>query len=100
LEQLAGDVVRRPAAGRCHVDLARIALGVGDELWEGPGRDRWINHHDEGERGESADRRDVADEIEIQSVIKRRVDGVRRIEQFDGEVSLALFPFEFDRVSR
>src|SRR5262249_27191785 len=46
-EQLADNVVRRPAASRCHVDLARIGFGIGDELWEGLGRHRWINLHDE-----------------------------------------------------
>ena len=76
-EQLASNVVRRPATGRCHVDLARIGFCVGDEIWKGPGRNRWINLHDEGEARDFADRRDVADEIEIQSVVKRCVDGVR-----------------------
>src|SRR5215472_11436530 len=76
-EQHTDNVVRRPAASRCHVDLARIGYGIGDELWEGLGWHRWINLHDEAEGGESADWRDVADEIEIQSVIERCVDGVR-----------------------
>jgi len=63
-EQLAGDVARRPAAGRRHADFARIGLGVGDELWEGPvGTNGLI--HNEGEGGESDDRRNVVDEIEI-----------------------------------
>src|SRR5262249_51929122 len=65
----ANNVVRRPAASRCHVDLARIGFGIGDELWEGLGRHRWINLHDEAEGGESADRRDVADEIEVASFV-------------------------------
>src|SRR5262249_53255421 len=80
-EQLTCDVTRRPAAGRCHIDLARIGLGVGDELWEGPGRDGWINLHDEGENGQSIDRGNVADEIEIQFVIKSCVDRVRSVRE-------------------
>jgi hypothetical protein len=77
LEQLAGNVMRRPVAGRRHVDLAGISLGVGDELREGLGRDRWINLHDEREGGQSADRSNIADEIEIQFLIECCVDGVR-----------------------
>ena len=32
LEQLAGDMLRAADAGRCHVDLARIGFGIGDEF--------------------------------------------------------------------
>ena len=51
LEQLAGDVVRRPVASRRHVELAGIGLGIGDELGNGLGRNRWIHLHDIGRRG-------------------------------------------------
>ena len=40
-----------PVAGRRHVDLARIGFGIGDELGNGLGRNRWIDHHDEWARG-------------------------------------------------
>ena len=81
LEQLAGDMGRGPVAGRRHVDLARIGLGVGDELGNGLGRNRWIHHHDIGRADDAGDRRDVADEIEIELVVERRVDRVRRTDQ-------------------
>ena len=68
-------------AGRRHVDLARIGLGVGDELGNGLGRNRWIDHHDNGNAADARDRRDVADEIEIELVVERRVDRVRRSDQ-------------------
>ena len=48
LEQLAGHMGRGPVAGRRHVDLARIGLGIGDELGNRLGRNRWIDHHDVG----------------------------------------------------
>ena len=37
LEQLAGDMDAAAVAGRRHVDLARIGLGIGDELGNGLG---------------------------------------------------------------
>ena len=39
---------RGPGAGRRHVDLARIGLGIGDELGNRFGRKRWMDHHDVG----------------------------------------------------
>ena len=70
-----------PIAGRRHVDLARIGLGVGDELGNRLGRNRWIHHHDVGHADDARDRRDVADEIEIELVVERRIDRVRRADQ-------------------
>ena len=69
---------RGPVAGRRHVDLAGIGLGIGDELGNRLGRNRWIDHHDIGHADDARDRRDVADEIEIELVVERRVDRVRR----------------------
>jgi hypothetical protein len=40
-----------------------------------------MHHHDEGVAADSCDRRDVADEIEIEFVVERRIDGVRRGRQ-------------------
>ena len=42
LEQLARHVRWRAGAGRGHADLARIGLGVGDELGDRFGRKRWV----------------------------------------------------------
>ena len=78
LEQLAGDMLRRAVAGRRHVDLAGIGFGIGDELGNRLGRNRWIDLHDDGHADDARDRRDVADEIEIELVVERRVDRVRR----------------------
>src|SRR5439155_25857751 len=72
---------RRPDPRRCHVDLAGIGLGVGDELWNRLSWNRWIYHHDIRCAHEACDRRDVADEIEIELVVERRVDRVRRSDE-------------------
>ena len=64
------------AASRGHVDLARIGFGVGDELGNGLGRNRWIHDHDTGLAADARDRRDVAKEIVIELIVERRVDCV------------------------
>jgi hypothetical protein len=46
LELFAEQMGRGPAAGRSHVDLARIGIGVGDELRDRVGWNGWIDHHD------------------------------------------------------
>src|SRR6478736_10242273 len=68
---------RRPDPRRCHVDLAGIGLGVGDELWNRLSWNRWIYHHDIRCAHEACDRRDVADEVEIEFIVERRIDCVR-----------------------
>ena len=76
LEQLARHMGPGSAASRGHVDLARISFGVGDELGNGLGRNRWIHHHDTGLAADARDRRDVAKEIVIELIVERRVDYV------------------------
>jgi hypothetical protein len=78
LEQLAGHMAGSSNARRAETDLARIGLGVGRELGNRLGRHRGIDHHHEGEADEASDRRDVAQEHEIELVVERRVDRVRR----------------------
>ena len=77
-EQLAENMGRAPDAGRRHVELARIGLGISDKLRNRLGRNRGVHHH--GIRGvdDTRDRRDVTDEVEIEVVVKCRVDGIRR----------------------
>ena len=81
LEQFGGDVGDPADAARTVGELARIRLGIGDELGNRLGRNRWMYHHDKGTADEARDRRDVADEIEIELVVKRRIDRVRRTDQ-------------------
>src|SRR5262249_26097984 len=71
----------------CHVDLTRLALGVSNELENCPGRHREIYHHDLGHASNARDRRDVADEIEIELLVKRRV---HRVSQTDKQERMAV----------
>jgi hypothetical protein len=77
LEQLAGHMAPGSVAGRRHVDLARIGFGVGDELGDRLDRHRGIHLHDIGVARKAGDWCDVADEIETQFVVERRIDRVR-----------------------
>ncbi len=69
---------RGAVAGRRHVDLARIGFGVGDELRNRRGRHRQVDLHHQRHAHDAGDRRDVADEIELEIVVERGVDGVVR----------------------
>src|SRR5262245_46736317 len=72
---------RRPIAGRCHVDLARIGFGIGDKLRNGPDRDRWMHLHEIRCARNGSDRCNVTDKIEIEISIERRIDDIRRAGQ-------------------
>src|SRR5262245_4082868 len=95
LEQLARHMRGGPVAGRCHAELARISLGVGDELRNRLGRNRWVHDHDDAASGEGRDRRDVADKIEIEFLIERCVD---RIVTPDHEQRVAVCRRVHDRL--
>src|SRR3974390_3667141 len=72
---------RRSCAPRRHIDLAWISLGIGDELRNGFGWNRWVYLHDERHTDDAGDRRDVGHEIEIQVFIEGYVYGVGRSDQ-------------------
>ncbi len=78
LEQLDGELVAGADPGRREVDLARIGLGVGDELRHRLHRHRRIDHDDLRLVHHAGDRGDVADEVEAELRIERRVDRRRR----------------------
>src|SRR5215467_12366430 len=61
---------------RRHREPAGIGPGMSDELWNRLGWNRWVHQHDVGVENNAGDRRDVANEIEIELVVQRRVDRV------------------------
>ena len=81
LEQFAGDVLRSSIPSRRHVDLTRVGLGVCDELGNRRDRHRWMDLQNVERARDACDRRDILDEIEVELVIERRVDRVRRCDQ-------------------
>src|SRR5262245_8290721 len=76
LEQLTSHVWRGPNAGRGHVKLAWIGLGIGNEFRNRFDWNRWINHHDKRRAGDTGNWHNVSDETEIEIVIQGGVDGV------------------------
>src|SRR5258705_8657430 len=71
----------RSVAARRHVDLAWVGLGIGDELGNCLRWERWVYHHNEGDRDDACDGDDVAEEVEIKFFVKRRIDRGRRADQ-------------------
>src|SRR5262249_6652923 len=78
VEELAGNMDGCSGTAGCHIDPARIALGVGDELGDGPRGNRGVDLHDEGDADDGSDGRDIVDEIEAEIFIKRRIDRIAR----------------------
>jgi len=76
LEHLAGELVARANPAGPHVDLAGMGLGIGDEL-----RDRvhWQRRSHLQHKGVERDARDgcaVAEEVELEIVVERRIAGI------------------------
>src|SRR5438477_11654993 len=68
-------------AGRRHIDLAWIGLGIGDELGNGLCGKRWMHRHDVWDTADTGDWSDVTDKIEVELLVERRVDRVIRSEE-------------------
>jgi hypothetical protein len=81
LEELTSHVYGGSGAGRRHIDFVPIIFGIGDEFGYRRGRNRGMNLHNIRNAADTCDRSDVADEIEVELVIERRVDRVRRGDQ-------------------
>ncbi len=62
------------------LSLPGLASGIGDELGNRFRGKRRIHHHHVGRAHDAGDRRDVAEEIEAEPIVERRVDGVRRAD--------------------
>jgi hypothetical protein len=65
LEQFTREMGRSSAPSRSHVDLAWIGFGIGDELGNSLGGERWIDHQYKRTAANAGHWRDVTDEIEI-----------------------------------
>jgi hypothetical protein len=76
LEQLAGHVHRGSDAARRKVDLARIGLGVGNELGHARHWDRRVHLHHIGHADDASDWRAVAHDVETELVIDGSVNRV------------------------
>src|SRR6516165_12446915 len=61
-----------------HRHLAGIALGVSDQFRNTLHRKGWVYHQHAGAARNRGDRSEVADNVEIQFVIERRVPSVSR----------------------
>src|SRR5262245_18347947 len=77
------EIEKRPRHVRCasrsrrrHVDLAWIGLRVGDEFGNDLGRNRWMHKNDHRDATDARDGRGIADEVEIELLVERRVYGV------------------------
>src|SRR5215468_8625168 len=69
------------AAGGCKIDLARIRPGIGDELGQRLGVDRWVHRENERHANDAGDRSDVAAKIKVEFVVERRIDRACRTDQ-------------------
>src|SRR5215831_18674017 len=72
---------RESGAFRCKIDHAWMGPGIGNEFGDRLGRKRWIYQHYKRHPHDPGDRRDVAHEIEVEFLIERRVNRVRRSNQ-------------------
>jgi hypothetical protein len=84
LEQLARHMHRGSVAGRRQGDLARVRIGIGDEIGHRLHRQIRRHHHNIGELHRGGDRRGVAHVIERQVLVQRLADGVVRRHEHDG----------------
>jgi hypothetical protein len=66
LELLCGQMGGASNARRPKIDLARMGLGVSDELGNILGRKRWSDFQDHRLAGNARDWRHIADEIKIE----------------------------------
>src|SRR5262249_50454210 len=76
LEQFTSNMVSGTDAGRRHVDLGGIGLGIRDELGNRLGRHRGMHLYGKRLASDARNRRDVADEIKIELVVEGGVDRV------------------------
>jgi len=84
LEHLAGKMPGGADSIRCHIDLAWIGLGKGDELGDCLCRQRRAHQHHVPCPVDRSDRGNVADKIVVEVVVKARADRMPGPEQQQG----------------
>src|SRR5262249_3778086 len=80
----AGDMLHASVAARHIVELAGIGFGIGDELRNGLGRNRWMYHQEAGFAANTRYRHNVVGEIEGQLLVERGADRVRGAHEEEG----------------
>jgi hypothetical protein len=78
IEEFARHMGYRPDAGRCHVNPARVSLCLSDEIWNRLGGKGRMDLHDMGRAEHAGHWRNIAEVIETEISVERRVDRVRR----------------------
>src|SRR6516164_9286655 len=84
-------------AARAHAELASAGFGIGDKLGNRARWNRWVHNEDKSVPADARDRRDVADEIEAEVVVERRIYGVRYAAK---EESVAICLRTYDHLGR
>src|SRR5882724_1512509 len=97
LEQLGGDVGDPSNAARPVEELARVRLGIVDELGKRLSRYRGMDYHDKGTADQPGHGRNVSNEIELELFVQRGVD---RVWRTDEEQRLAVRNCVHDRLGR
>src|SRR5262249_44436895 len=69
-------MTRRANAKRCQTNLARVGLGVCNELGNRLEADRWVHLQDKRIRDEASNRRNIAQKVEGEVSIECRVDRI------------------------
>jgi hypothetical protein len=81
LEQRTGDMLCRAAASTRHAQPAGIGLSMGDEVGNSHCLEPWCDLESECLAADARDRRDIADEIVVELVVERRIDGTLNRDQ-------------------
>ena len=81
VEQLAGEMIAGASARGRQIDLARIGFVISNELRDGLGRHRGIDHHHLRLMYEACDRHEIAHHFEAELVVDRDVDRRRRTDR-------------------
>src|SRR5262249_36813079 len=80
LQKLTGHMGRAADARRCKGERSWIAFCVCDQVWNRLSRNRGVYRQDRSGAADARDRGHVADEIEIELLVERRIDRAARTD--------------------